>query len=102
MPSGATIGRRRPALRVTRRYVVAAGEQAAAEFEAAERTIARMIARAYMSDHPELFPLCKPDIQDFGAPPTAAAEASPGASGGAPKHQEPRRNDNLKPDGPDG
>ena len=60
---------KRDKITVSRRYTVAQGEEAAAEFEAAERILAKLIARAYAADHPELFPLHSQDSPGRALPP---------------------------------
>jgi len=72
---------------VKRRFVVAAGEDAQAEFRAAEALLARLAARAFAAEHPELF---GGNVETGSGPlPTAAAEvATPTTSGGGPDTSE--------------
>jgi hypothetical protein len=66
----------------------------AADFEAAERVLARLIARAYRADHPELFGAQKEMIAS-GPPAAAAAVAgAPPASAGGPERMELEHGDN--------
>jgi len=66
----------------------------AADFEAAERVLARLIARAYAADHPELFGAQK-EMTTSGPPATAAAVAgAPPASAGGPEEMELEHGDN--------
>ena len=47
-----------------RRFVVASGEDAQAEFRAAEALLARLAARAFAAEHPELFQPCEGPSRD--------------------------------------
>jgi len=70
---------------------------------AVERILARLIARAYIADHPELFGLdgdSEGSESDSGPLPTARAEVvSPATSGGGPDHTE--TGDDIAPVGQD-
>ena len=64
---------------------IAEAPMSAAEWQATERLLARLIARAYAHDHPELFR----DRLVTGPLPTAAAEvATPTTSGSGPVDSE--------------
>lgn len=82
-------------IRVTRRFTLAAGEEAAAEFQAAECLVARLIARAYFADH-----------FGFTQDPEGAAGRRGGsgcpATSGAPSGQKRTPDDDLAIDAPDG
>ena len=73
--------------RVTRRFVAAAGEDAQAEFKAAEALLARLAARGFTANHPELFGGV---VETSSGPlPTARAEvATPTTSGCGPDRSE--------------
>ena len=74
--------RQRP--RITAR--IASDPMSPEELQAAERLVARLVARAFAADRPELFGPHLPQVLDRngpGPPPTARAEvASPTTSGG--------------------
>ncbi len=70
----------------------------AQEWQAAESLLARLVARAYAADHPELF---RPAIakseptDDSGASPAARADAAaPTARGGGPEKWSMEHDDN--------
>ncbi len=69
----------------TFKALIAVEPMPAAEWEAAERLLAKLIAKAIAHDHPELFR----DRLVTGPLPTAAAEvATPTTSGGGPVDSE--------------
>jgi hypothetical protein len=89
----AVVGRARQ--RFTFKARVAQEPMPQADLAAVERILAKLIARAYIADHPELFGLDgdpKGITSDSGSPSTARAEAaSPTASEGDLGQSENRR-----------
>jgi len=75
--------------RFTVRRTVGPERMSLAEWEAAERILARLVARAYAAEHPELFGPRLGEVlghQVPGSSPTARADAvAPAASGGNPE-----------------
>jgi len=80
--------------RFTYRASIAPGPMPTADFEASERVLARLIARAYAADHPELFG-ARERTTASGPPAAAAAVAgAPPASAGGPEEMELEHGDN--------
>ena len=71
---------------------IAAEPLPAAEWDAAERLLAELIARAYAADHPELFgPRLSEVVENEKSGPSPAARAdavAPAARGGGPEAME--------------
>ena len=82
--------RKRRQLTITCR--IAAEPISPGEWEAAERLLAELIARAYAADHPELFGPCLSEVlenEKSGPSPAARADAvAPAARGGGPEAME--------------
>lgn len=78
--------------RLTIRTRIASEAMPAADLDAAERIVARLVARAYAAEHPELFGPRLSQIvhtEDSGPPAAAAAvTGAPPASAGGPGKME--------------
>lgn len=91
-----TEGARTTKQRFTFRASIAEEPMPAAEFAAAERLLARLIARAYDADHSEMFRARRTESTDpkgSGPPAAAVAAALPANAGG------PERESNMTADG---
>lgn len=87
--------RKRRPITITR--VVAPEPIPAEDLAAAERMLARLVARAYAADHPELFGKHTDSSEDHSGPPAAAAAVVGGlpASAGAPERETSDHDDNV-------
>ena len=85
--------------RFTFRATLAEKPMPAEEFAAAERMLARLIARAYAADHPKLFhPAVTPsESRQSSGPPAAAAAvgSAPLPSAGGPEKLELEQHENV-------
>jgi len=79
------------------RVSVAAEPMPRHEWDAVERLLARLIARAYVVDHPELFrpAVAQSESEENSGPPAAAAAVAgaPPASAGGPDEWSMERDD---------
>ena len=94
-----TASGRKSKQRFTFKASIAAEPMPIEQWQAVERLLARLIARAYLADHPELFrpAVIRPEAeQESGPSPAARADAgAPPARGGGPERMELEPHDSV-------
>jgi hypothetical protein len=89
--------------RFTFRASIAQEPMPVEEWQAAERLLAKLVARAYAADHPELFhPAVTPSLSTQSSGPPAAAAAvvgAPPANAGGPDRESREQHDSGREDG---